>query len=248
MVDLKGGDSDSVVWPLAEVFFGTTAKRVSVARFDAFPRGPSDQRVSEAIILRVISRGDDKPLGVLIAGVNPTRPVDPDYQTFFELMATQIGTVIQNTRLAEEEKKRADLLEELDHAKTAFFSNVSHEFRTPLTLMIGNLEAALAGQALPENERGQLDVAHRNSLRLLKLVNSLLDFSRFEAGRAQATYQPTDIAALTAELASNFRSACDRAGLKLVVDCPSLPARLFGPGHVGKNRSQPSLQCFQIYV
>jgi signal transduction histidine kinase/FixJ family two-component response regulator len=222
VVDLKGGNSQNAVWPLAEVFLERTTRRVSVARFDAIPRGPADQSVSEAIILPVISRGDDKPLGVLIAGMNPTRRADPDYQTFFELVATQVGTVIQNTRVGEEEKKRADMLEQLDHAKTAFFSNVSHEFRTPLTLMIGNLEAALAGASLPENEREQLEVAHRNSLRLLKLVNSLLDFSRIEAGRTQATYQPTDVAALTAELASNFRSACDRAGLKLLVDCPAL--------------------------
>jgi signal transduction histidine kinase/FixJ family two-component response regulator len=222
MVDLKGGTSSNVVWPLAEVFLERAARRVSVARFDVLPRGPADQRISEAIILPVISRGDHKPLGVLIAGINPTRRADPEYQTFFELVATQVGTVIQNTRVAEEEKKRVDMLQQLDHAKTTFFSNVSHEFRTPLTLMIGNLEAALAGAGLPESEREQIDVAHRNSLRLLKLVNSLLDFSRIEAGRTQATYQPTDVAALTAGLASNFRSACDRAGLKLVVDCPAL--------------------------
>jgi len=227
VVDLKDGQSGRVFWPLAEVFAERTARRVSVARFDAFPRGPADQRISEAIILPVISRGDDKPLGVLIAGVNPTRPADPDYQTFFELMATQVGTVIQNTRVAEEEKKRADMLEQLDRAKTAFFSNISHEFRTPLTLMIGNLEAALADARLPQSEREQLDVAYRNSLRLLKLVNSLLDFSRIEAGRAQAIYQPTDVAAVTAELASNFRSACERAGLKLVVDCPPLPEPVY---------------------
>ena len=223
VINLKDGNSGSFVWPVAEVFSNRKSRRVSVARFDVFPRGPADQRVSEAVILPVISRGDDKPLGVLIAGLNPTRRSDLDYQTFFELVATQVGTVIQNARVTEEEKKRADMLEELDHAKTAFFSNVSHEFRTPLTLMIGNLEAALAGTSLADNEREQLDVAHRNSLRLLKLVNSLLDFSRIEAGRAQATYQPTDVGALTTELASNFRSACDRAGLKLVVDCPALP-------------------------
>jgi signal transduction histidine kinase/DNA-binding NarL/FixJ family response regulator len=227
VVDLKSGESGGVVWPLAEVFFERTARRVSVARFDAFPRGPAEQKVSEAIILPVISRGDDKPLGVLIAGMNPTRRGDPDYQTFFELVATHVGTVIQNTRVAEEEKKRADMLEQLDHAKTAFFSNVSHEFRTPLTLMIGNLEAALAGPAVPETERALLDVARRNSLRLLKLVNSLLDFSRIEAGRTQATYQLTDVAALTSELASNFRSACEHAGLKLVVDCPALTERVY---------------------
>jgi signal transduction histidine kinase/FixJ family two-component response regulator len=227
VVDLEVGNSRSATWPLAEVFSERAARRVSVARFDEIPSGPADQRVCEAIILPVISRGDDRPLGVLIAGVNPTRPVDQDYQTFFELVATQVGTVIQNTRIAEEEKKRADMLEQLDQAKTAFFSNVSHEFRTPLTLMIGNLEAALGGANLPESEREQLDVAHRNSLRLLKLVNSLLDFSRIEAGRTQANYQLTDIGALTTELASNFRSACDRAGLKLIVDCPALPAPVY---------------------
>ncbi len=228
VVDLKVRSSGTVVWPVSEVFLSRTPKRLSVAEFDALPRGPADQRVSEAIILPVISRGDDKPLGVLIAGVNPTRPTDQDYRTFFELVATQVGTVIQNTRIAEEEKKRADMLEQLDHAKTAFFSNVSHEFRTPLTLMIGNLEAALAGKALPESEREQVEVAHRNSLRLLKLVNSLLDFLRLEAGRARgATYQRTDIAAVTTELASNFRSACERAGLNLVVDCPPLSEMVY---------------------
>ena len=67
-----------------------------------------------------------------------------------------------------------------------------------------------------------IDVARRNSLRLLKLVNSLLDFSRIEAGRAQATYERIDLANLTSDLASNFRSACERAGLQLVIDCPPL--------------------------
>ena len=227
LVDLKAGNSTSLLWPLADVFVERAIRRVSVERFDAFPRGPADQRVSEAIILPVVSRGDDKPLGVLIAGMNPTRRADPDYQTFFELVATQVGTVIQNARVAEEEKKRADMLEELDRAKTAFFSNVSHEFRTPLTLMIGTLEESLASKKLPEAEREHLQIAQRNSLRLLKLVNSLLDFSRIEAGRAQATYQPTDLAALTTELASNFRSACERAGLDLIVDCPPLPEPVY---------------------
>jgi len=221
-IDLRTNDSTNLLWPLAEVFSKKTTRRISVARFDAFPRGPADQKVTEAIVLPVISRGDDKPLGVLIAGINPTRHVDRDYQTFFELVATQIGTVIQNARVTEDEKKRADMLEEIDRAKTAFFSNVSHEFRTPLTLMIGTLEETLAAKNLSAATHENIDVAYRNSLRLLKLVNSLLDFSRIEAGRAQAVYQPTDIAALTTELASNFRSACERVGLKLVVDCAAL--------------------------
>ncbi len=224
--ELTGNHPDTV-WPLAEVLAQGTSQRISVANLSGLPSGPAGQPVSEAIMLPVVSRGDDKPLGVLIGGINPTRQFDPEYKTFFELVATQVGTVIQNTRIVEEEKKRADMLEQIDQAKTAFFSNVSHEFRTPLTLMIGNLEEALESAGLPVIQREQLDVAHRNSLRLLKLVNSLLDFSRIEAGRARATYQPTDLALLTGELASNFRSACERAGLSLLVECPPLPEPVY---------------------
>ncbi|MEO8662748.1 MAG: ATP-binding protein [Bryobacteraceae bacterium] len=227
VVDLKSGNNSRCVWPLAAVLKAGTSRRVSVEGFEDLPQGPANQRISEAIILPVASRGDDKHLGVLIAGMNPTRRSDAAYQTFFELVATQVGTTIQNARVVEEEKKRAEMLEQIDRAKTAFFSNVSHEFRTPLTLMIGPLEDALAGESLLPVERERLDLAHRNSRRLLKLVNSLLDFSRIEAGRAQASYQPTDVAALTAELASNFRSASERAGLKLIVNCPALPEPLY---------------------
>jgi signal transduction histidine kinase len=118
----------------------------------------------------------------------------------------------------------------LDRIKTRLFANVSHEFRTPLTLMLGPLEEALAHAhgVLPLGAAENLAVSHRNALRLLKLVNTLLDFSRIEAGRIQASYHPTDLAdladlaALTTELASNFRSACEQAGLRLVVECPPL--------------------------
>ena len=120
-------------------------------------------------------------------------------------------------------------LAELDAAKTVFFSNISHEFRTPLTLMLGPLEDELADSAhsLLTPRRTRLEIAHRNSLRLLKLVNSLLDFSRIEAGRTQALFQPTDLAKLTAELASSFHSAVERGGLTLTIDCPRLPEPIY---------------------
>jgi PAS domain S-box-containing protein len=126
---------------------------------------------------------------------------------------------------AQELRVLNERLTELDRLKTQFFANVSHEFRTPLTLMLGPLEDALANAhgMLPLGAAKDLAVSHRNALRLLKLVNTMLDFSRLEAGRIQASYQPTDLAALTAELASNFRSACERAGLRLIVECSPLP-------------------------
>jgi signal transduction histidine kinase/DNA-binding response OmpR family regulator len=118
-------------------------------------------------------------------------------------------------------------LAELDTAKTAFFSNISHEFRTPLTLMLGPLEDALADAESPASQRWRLEAAHRNCQRLLKLVNTLLDFSSIEAGRVQAQYEPTDLSPLTADLASQFRSAVERAGLALIVDCRPLPEPIY---------------------
>jgi CheY-like chemotaxis protein len=72
-----------------------------------------------------------------------------------------------------------------------------------------------------------LDTTYRTAVRLLKLVNTLLDFSRIEAGRAQASYVPTDLASLTRDLASAFRSAICRAGLTFEVDCAELPEDVF---------------------
>ena len=199
------------------------------ARFGSVPPGPWSDRPTSAVVLPIPSTRADQPAGLLVAGVSARLRLDEQYRGFLELVAGQIATAVANARAYEEEKKRAEALAELDRAKTAFFSNVSHEFRTPLTLMLGPVEDALAdaGRAPAAGQRERLETAHRNSLRLLKLVNTLLDFSRIEAGRVQAVYEPTDLAALTAELASNFRSACEKAGLRLVVDCPPLPEPVY---------------------
>jgi signal transduction histidine kinase len=140
-------------------------------------------------------------------------------------MSTQVSTTIGAARAYEEEKKRAEALAEIDRAKTAFFSNISHEFRAPLTLMLGPLEGVLAKTAndLHSENRKLLTVVHRNSLRLQKMVNALLDFSRIGAGRVQARFELTDLALPTSELASGFRSAIERAGLTFKVDCKTTP-------------------------
>jgi PAS domain S-box-containing protein len=119
--------------------------------------------------------------------------------------------------------RQREELAKLDELKTQFFANISHEFRTPLTLMMGPLEDAQAdSEQLSALNRERLELAHRNSVRLLKLVNTLLDFSRIEAGRIQASYEPTDLSLLTTELASVFRSAIERAGMRLIIDCPPM--------------------------
>ena len=175
--------------------------------------------------LLVTLQGSDRIAGFLVVGLNPHRRHDEDYAGFVALLAGQIEASLKSVHAYEEERRRAEALAELDRAKTAFFSNVSHEFRTPLTLMLGPLEDALNRPDLLGSEelRNTLDLAHRNGLRLLRMVNTLLDFSRIEAGRNDARFEPTDLGAFTADLAANFRSAMERAGLRFTVDCQPLP-------------------------
>ena len=184
-----------------------------------------------AIVLPLIGAGQERLVGLLIAGISPRRPFDEGYGSFFDLVAGQIGAAIVNAQAYEAERERAEALAEIDRAKTAFFSNVSHEFRTPLTLMLGPIEDLAIDPTLPEAARGRVELLHRNALRLLKLVNSLLEFSRIEAGRVQATYVPTDLTALTTDLVSTFRSAVELAGLRLVVNLQALA----DPVHVDRD-------------
>jgi signal transduction histidine kinase len=182
------------------------------------------------------------PGGTLVLGISPQRPFDEQYAAFLDLVAAQLASTIGNAHAYEEEKRRAEALAEIDRAKTAFFSNVSHEFRTPLTLMLGPLEDSLADEANPmtPRQRERLELMRRNGLRLQRLVNTLLDFSRIEAGRAQASYAPTDLARFTAELASNFASACEKVGLKLRVSCPPWRSRSTSIAACGKRSSSTS--------
>ncbi|HUI14062.1 MAG TPA: ATP-binding protein [Xanthobacteraceae bacterium] len=221
VVDLTQCDP---VWPLAEAAAANELIIVEdlASRMAPLPTGPWDRSPQRAVVVPLRERDQTGVSGFLVAGLNPYLVFDEEYRGFVGLLAGQISAGIAGARAYQQERKRADGLAEIDRAKTLFFSNVSHEFRTPLTLMLGPLEDVLAAGNVPEPERARLETAHRNSIRLLKLVNSLLDFSRIEAGRAQTRYAPTDLATLTAEIASNFRSACERAGLKLEVDCRPL--------------------------
>ena len=212
-------------WPFAEVLRTGEAVVVDTAPPHAGPT-PYARR---AFVLPIVQQGLGGALGILVAGLSPRLMFDAAYRDFMSMVASQIGTAVASARALEEAQARATALAELDRAKTAFFSNVSHEFRTPLTLLLGPLEEAVTSSGRLERE--DLETVHRNAQRLLKLVNTLLDFSRIEAGRVQASFEPTDLAALTADLASTFRSAVERAGLTLVVDCPPLPE----PIHVDRD-------------
>jgi CheY-like chemotaxis protein/GAF domain-containing protein len=218
-------DSPGRPWPFEDVM--STGKPTVVAglgkKLGSLPSGPWPEPTEQALVLPLIKPGQQKVAGFLVAGISPRLALDDSYRGFLDLVAAQAATAVASARAYQEERQRAEALAELDRAKTAFFSNVSHEFRTPLTLMLGPLEDVLAADGeVPPRIRDQVTIAHRNALRLLKLVNTLLDFSRIESGRVESSYEPVDLVQLTAELASNFRSAIERAGMRLVIDCVPL--------------------------
>ncbi len=227
VIDLQRDFSADVVWPLSQVN-RTLGAVIATGLNDRFhgnvPRGVWSEPPNQAVVVPVRSSQANHLAGFLIVGISAGLRCDETYLSFFDLAARQIATSIANARAYEEERKRAEALAEIDRTKTAFFSNVSHEFRTPLTLMLGPLHDLLARSQthLSPIAKDQLELVNRNGARLLRLVNTLLDFSRIEAGRAEAVYQATDLAGFTAELASVFRSATDRAELLLLVDCRNL--------------------------
>jgi anti-anti-sigma factor len=205
----------------AELSRGLT--RTAAGVFKPGPTG--DAPIDDALVLPIMTAGAELPAGVLVAAVSPYRELDTDYRAFFDLVVGHVATAVTDALAYQAERRRADMLAELDRVKTDFFESVSHEFRTPLTLIMGPLAELRRSPALADDRRAQeeLDTAHRNSLRLGKLVNTLLDFARLQAGRVRARFEPLDLAALTAELASVFRSAVERAGLEYTVECPPLP-------------------------
>ncbi|EYF04289.1 ATP-binding protein [Chondromyces apiculatus] len=215
------------VWPLGPILAGTTLQRETgiPAAWGKLPSGPWPEGASTALLLPILPPGHSAPIGVLVAGVSPRRALDDKYRDFFQLVAAGIAAGIASATARHEERQRTEALAALDREKTAFFSNVSHEFRTPLTLMLGPVEDSLgdAEEPLGPRQHERLSAVHRNGLRLLKLVNTLLDFSRLEAGRIRASYEPVDLAAFTADLCGAFRSTIERAGLTFSVDCPPLP-------------------------
>jgi DNA-binding NtrC family response regulator/signal transduction histidine kinase len=188
----------------------------------SIPSWPSPPR--EATVLPIRLRERSEAAGFLVLGLHPGREFDDTYRHFVRRIAEQIAIGLASARAYEQERRRAEALAEIDRAKTAFFSNVSHEFRTPLTLMLGPLEEVLpeACEQLSPQRHEQLVTVRRNAFRLLKLVNTLLDFSRIEAGRVQAAYEPLDLASVTSGIASVFRSAMENAGLRFSVECPPL--------------------------
>ncbi|MEJ8802797.1 ATP-binding protein [Pontibacter sp. H249] len=181
-----------------------------------------DHRVppQQAFALPIVSSGNEQLSEWLVIGLSPLLELDDQYKDFINLLHTHVNALYANIKAIEYERQRIKKLLELDEAKTTFFSNISHEFRTPITLLLGPVEELLdKGNFSTEEEKQQLETIRRNGLRLLKQVNYLLNFASIESGRANAGYCAIDIGAYTKELSSIFTSVMDRAGLKYTISC-----------------------------
>ena len=215
------GSRGRPLWPLVaslEVF-----ETEALAWPGPLRRGPYPEPIRQVAVVPCAESGGT-PMSWLVAGISPRRRADEPYRDFLRLVGSNVAAALAVARRSEDERRRVQMLAELDRAKTTFFSNVSHEFRTPLTLIAGPIDDLLqdTDEPLGDVQRERLEIARRSTRRLQKLVNTILDFARLEAGRLQACYVPVDLAALTADLASHFRSAAERGGLELIVDCPPL--------------------------
>ena len=183
--------------------------------------GELERRDPHVLVVPVARPGSPVPAAALVLAPSPLHHFDAAYREFFRLIARQLsGSLASAAGLASAER-RAEELAALDRAKTEFFSNISHEFRTPLTLMLGPLGDALAEtREDPELQRERIEIAQRGALRLLRLVNALLDLSRIEAGRAAPVFAPVDLGRLARDAIATFQAAIDRSGLELAVDVP----------------------------
>jgi signal transduction histidine kinase/chemotaxis response regulator CheB len=219
---------DQAVWPLADVVRSESHATVSdlAARLPGVQVGPWPESPSSAMLLPLWSGAEGMIAGIAVLGLSPRLRFDPTYEDFVRVIGQHVSTALGEAEARSRERERSDRLAELDRAKVDFFSNVSHEFRTPLTLLLGPLEEMLARRrSLPADLGEAIEAAARNGHRLLALVNTLLDFSQTESHREQARFEATDLAALTTDISSAFRSAVQAAGLQFEVRCESdLPA------------------------
>ncbi len=183
------------------------------------PKGEWKAFATRFVYIPITAVGSTHPYAIIFAALNPYRLFDHHFKQFCELIGERVSLEINKMLAIEEERKRAKELEQIDKAKTVFFSNISHEFRTPLTLILNPLEELLNQPTsnLSAIERQNIETTHRNALRLLKLVNTLLDFSRIESGRQQASYTLTNLVTLTTNLAANFRAVIEKAGMQLII-------------------------------
>lgn len=178
-----------------------------------------------AIAFPLVVPGERRPRAVFVVAANPRQALDGAQRTFLEFVAGHVTTAIANLETERIERERLAAMEALDRQKSQFFADASHELRTPLALILGPIESILHEQRgqLPPDLSEPLLMACRNAQRMKRLVNSMLDFARIEAGAAAASLAPVDLSALTLGIAAMFRSAFGASGVEFAATVPAQP-------------------------
>jgi signal transduction histidine kinase/CheY-like chemotaxis protein len=215
-VDLKNFPT-TTVWPLAKVAHSGHAQALDCSGqlFEDLPERPWQARPQKAKVMPVILPGQVLPSMLLVLAISPRRVFDDAYQNFFDLIASQIGSTLADALAYEQEKKRAEALMELDRAKTAFFSNVSHEFRTPLNAMFG-WARLLSERRLDEETiaRGLKSIG-QNAKAQAQLIEDLLDVSRIISGKFRLKVEPVQVAPVIEAAIDSIRPAADAKGVRI---------------------------------
>ncbi|RIB30871.1 hypothetical protein C2G38_2237969 [Gigaspora rosea] len=178
---------------------------------------------SQAVLFPIkISLDKDHVLSViLIYGINRFRALDDRYMEFFNLVTNQIYALLQHGKSVEDEKNQTKILADMNCQKITFFQGISHELKTPLTLMLSPLDDVINKCIQEPLLMSHLQIIRRNAHRLLKLINTLLQFSNIETSQLKAHYRETNIAEFTHELASDFISMAKTLGLNYNIDIPN---------------------------
>ncbi|WWC63422.1 uncharacterized protein I303_106024 [Kwoniella dejecticola CBS 10117] len=217
-------DEESMkIWPIKEALLKNRLVMVEncESMIAGFPIRVWDELPNAAVVVPIANESDDGvPSAVMILGLNLKRPFDEDYESF--ILASGIAAV----RSYEAEQQRVEELAALDRAKSLLFSNVSHELRTPLTLIAGPLDDLLQETA-EGPKRENLVMARRNVRRLTRLVSTLMDVSRLEAGRLKGSFQLVNLGVVTRDLAVLFKGAMKQAKLEFSIDCDLSPQTVY---------------------
>jgi len=132
----------------------------------------------------------------------------------YEINRIKLGTQLKL------EKVETDTLRKLDHLKSQFFTNISHEFRTPLTLILGQIESVMSS-GIEAREKAKLQVAKRNARRLLTLINQLLDLSKLETGNMELYVSQHNIVTFIKNLFYSFESLAATKKIRLLFESDS---------------------------
>ncbi|KAL7418688.1 hypothetical protein Q5752_006371 [Cryptotrichosporon argae] len=212
--------TDTQAWPIMQAITTRQCVIIDDCRelIDGFPLRQWDALPESAIVVPLCQDGSDESVpAVIIIGLNVQRPLDTDYEEWINVLRAHLTSSLTSVRAMEAEKERLIEQERMERAKQAWFQGAAHDLRSPLTLIAGPLDDALS-TTLTKQQRHLLVLAQRNVTRIQRLVNSLLDFSRLEAGKLAGRFLPADLGRFVGDLAALFRPAVESRHIRYDVD------------------------------